>query len=260
MSIRAIIVDDEPPARDLIATLLRRERDVEITGLCANGHEAVTLIRATRPDLVFLDVQMPGLDGFGVLEELRDEPLPLVVFVTAHDRHAVRAFTAHALDYLLKPFEYERLGESVQRARERLRAKDGDQSTRLLALLETLRRSPETPDRLAVRENGRVIFLRISEIDWAEAEGNYVRLHVAGKGHSLRETLGELEARLEARGFLRVSRSAIVNLDRIREWQPLFHGDSVVILHDGSRLTVTRSHRERFEAYVQRLNAAPALK
>jgi len=254
MKIRALIVDDEPPARELIATLLRDEPDVEVVGQCANGRSAVAEIERLSPDLVFLDVQMPGLDGFGVLGEVPADRWPMIVFVTAHDEHAVRAFEVHALDYLLKPFEYDRLGKAVQRARAKIGEHSGaSQQARLLALLEELQSRAQSWDRVAVREAGRITFLKPDEIDWIEADGNYLRLRVGKKSYLLRETMQAAEARLAAKKFLRVSRSVLVNLDRIQEWQPLFHGDSVVILKDGTRLTVSRVYREKLDRLVAEL-------
>src|SRR5207247_9562027 len=181
MKIRALIVDDEPPARELIATLLRAEPDVEVVGECVNGRKAVAAFERLSPDLVFLDVRMPGVDGFGVLAELPVERWPLIVFVTAYDQHAVRAFEIHALDYVLKPFEYDRLRQAVQRARAQFSQGDGvAQQARLLALLQDLQCRSQTWDRVAVREERCVTFLRPEDIDWIEAEGNYLRLH-AGK-------------------------------------------------------------------------------
>ena len=254
MNIRALIVDDEPPARDLIATLLRDEPDLEVVGQCSNGRDAVAAIERLSPDLVFLDVQMPGLDGFGVLAELQPDRLPLVVFVTAFDQHAIRAFEVHALDYLLKPFEYDRLRQAVRRARTLFAQGSATAcQTRLLTLLEELGATRQSWNRLAVRDAGRIVFLRPDEIDWIEAEGNYVRLHVGKESHLLRETMNSTEARLASKQFLRVSRSSIVNLERVTEWQPLFHGDSVVILRDGTRLTVSRVYRESLDRLVAQL-------
>jgi two-component system LytT family response regulator len=254
MRIRALIVDDEPPARELIATLLRNEPDVEVVGQCANGRSAVADINRLAPDLVFLDVSMPGLDAFGVLGELPAERWPMIVFVTAYDKHAVQAFQVHAIDYLLKPFEYSRLGEAVQRARAKLGERNGaSERVRLLALLEQLQSSAPSWDRVAVREAGRVTFLKHDEIDWIEADGNYLQLHVGKRSYLLRETMHAAETRLAARKFLRVSRSTLVNLERIQEWQPLFHGDSVLILKDGTRLTVSRVYREKLDRLVAEL-------
>ena len=254
MTIRALIVDDEAPARDLIATLLRNEPDLEVVGECNNGRDAIAAIQRLSPDLVFLDVQMPGLDGFGVLAELQTERLPLVVFVTAFDRHAIRAFEVHALDYLLKPFEYDRLRQAVRHARTQLaQGPDAADQTRLISLLEELHNRGQSWNRLAIRDAGRIVFLQPDQIDWIEAEGNYVRLHIGKESHLLRETMTAIEARLASRKFLRVSRSTIVNLERVVEWQPLFHGDSVVILRDGTRLTVSRVYRESFERLLAQL-------
>ena len=254
MKLRALIVDDEPPARELIATLLRDEPDVEVVGECANGRSAVAAIERLSPDLVFLDVQMPGLDGFGVLAALPMERWPLIVFVTAYDKHAVRAFEVHALDYLLKPFEYDRLRHAVQRARTELRqANESLQQTRLLALLEDIQQRSENWDRLAVRDSRRITFLKPEEIDWIETEGNYLRLHVGRKSHLLRQTMNTAETRLAQKKFLRISRSTLVNLERVKEWQPLFHGDSLLTLADGTRLTVTRVYREDLDRLMARL-------
>jgi two-component system LytT family response regulator len=254
MNIRALIVDDEPPARALIATLLRQESDVEVVGECENGRSAVAAIARLAPDLVFLDVQMPGLDGFDVLAELPVNRWPMIVFVTAYDQHAVRAFEIHALDYLLKPFEYDRLRRSVQRARAELeKAGEAAHQPRLVALLEDLMDRSQNWDRLAVRDARRVTFFKPEEIDWIEAEGNYLRLHAGKKSHLLRQTMQTAEARLASKKFLRISRSTLVNLERVREWQPLFHGDSLVTLEDGTRLTVTRMYREGLDRVMARL-------
>jgi len=251
--IRTLIVDDEPPARDLIATLLRDEPDAEILGECADGHQAVAAIQQLAPDLVFLDVQMPGLDGFGVLSELKSERLPLIVFVTAYNQHAVRAFEAHALDYILKPFEYDRFREAFRRARAQLRLQStAANQERLIALIADFH-SQGGWDRIALREQGCVTFLKPEEIDWVESEGNYARLHIKNKSYLLRETMTSLEERLAARKFLRISRSALVNLERVKEWRPLFHGDSVLVLEDGMKLSVSRVFREGLDQAVARL-------
>jgi two-component system, LytTR family, response regulator len=254
MTIRALIVDDEPPARDLISTLLRDEPDLEVVGQCANGRDAVAAIKRHSPDLVFLDVQMPGMDGFAVLAELTADRLPLVIFVTAFDQHAIRAFEVHALDYLLKPFEYDRLRQAVRHARTQLAQGPATAGqTRLISLLEELHNRGQSWNRLAIRDAGRILFLQPDEIDWIEAEGNYVRLHVGKESHLLRETMNATEERLASKNFLRVNRSTIVNLERVTEWQPLFHGDSVVILRDGTRLTVSRGYRQSLDRLVAQL-------
>lgn len=244
--IRTLIVDDEPLARERVRLLLEEEPDLEIVGECGDGHEALQTIRKTSPDLVFLDIQMPELDGFGLLAQLDPARLPAIIFVTAFDQFALRAFEVHALDYLLKPFDSERLQAAVQRARQWIqRSKGGELDPRLSALLTDLKGASKVPNRLAVKSGGRVLLLKTEDIDWVEAADNYVNLHVGRESHLLRETMNALESRLAPERFLRISRSTLVNLDRIKELQPMFHGEYTVILHDGTRLTLSRSHREK---------------
>ncbi|HET6204972.1 MAG TPA: response regulator [Planctomycetota bacterium] len=249
--LRVLLVDDEPLARERLGTLLREEPDVEIVGECAGGREAIEAIRRERPDLVFLDVQMPEVDGFGVLEGLGGETAPAVIFVTAYEEHALRAFEVHALDYLLKPFDRRRFREALERARARVenRGTEGFDG-RLRALLECL--PPRPLERFPVKAGGRIVFVRAEEIDFVEANGNYVRLRVGGKGHLLRETMASLEGRLDPARFVRIHRSTIVNLDRVRELEPLFHGDYAVRLRDGTRLTMSRGYRARLERALGR--------
>jgi two-component system, LytTR family, response regulator len=242
MTIRTCIVDDEPLARDRIRALLAQEPDIDVIAECADGGEAIRVIKHERPDLVFLDVQMPVVDGFGVLQSLDADAPPAVVFVTAYDQYALQAFDVHALDYLLKPFNGRRFKRAVQRARLEL-SKDGHApavNERLLSLLETLRQDRKPQERLVLKTSGRVTFLKVDEIDWIEAEGNYVRLHVGAISHLLRETMKGIEARLDPERFIRIHRSTIVNTDRIKELQPLFHGEYAVTLQDGTRLTASR--------------------
>jgi two-component system LytT family response regulator len=241
MTIRACIVDDEPLARERIRSLLSAEPDVEVVAECADGGAAVDTIRSTRPDLVFLDVQMPVLDGFGVLQTLDADVPPAVVFVTAYDQYALQAFDVHALDYLLKPFNGRRFRKALQRVRAELTRDNGPGvNERLLSLLEGLRQDKRAPERIVLKSAGRVSFLKIDEIDWVEAEGNYVRLHVGAHSHLLRETMKGIETRLDGERFIRIHRSTIVNTDRIKELHPLFHGEFAVILCDGTRLTASR--------------------
>jgi two-component system LytT family response regulator len=251
--IRTLIVDDEPLARERVRLLLEREPDLEIVGECGDGHEALATIRSTSPDLVFLDIQMPELDGFGMLAELDPARLPAIIFVTAFDQFALRAFEVHALDYLLKPFDSERLQAAVQRARQWIqRQRSGELDPRLAALLNDLKVTPKVPGRLAVKSGGRVLLVRTEDIDWVEAADNYVNLHVGKESHLLRETMNALEDRLPSERFLRISRSTMVNLDRIRELQPMFHGEYAVILQDGTRLTLSRGHREKLSRLLGR--------
>jgi two-component system, LytTR family, response regulator len=251
--VRTLIVDDEPLARERIRHLLEGEADIEVLGECEDGVTALAAIRDQDPDLVFLDVQMPELDGFEVLAQLDPARLPAIIFVTAHDQFALRAFEVHALDYLLKPFDLERFQGALTRARQWLdRRKQETVDTRLAALLTELR-NPATgklQDRIAVKAAGRVILVKTEEIDWVEAADNYVNLHVGSAAHLLRETMNSFEQRLPPDRFLRISRSTIVNLDRVRELQPLFHGEYAVILADGTRLSLSRGYRDRLSVLL----------
>jgi two-component system LytT family response regulator len=249
--IRVLIVDDESLARDRTRQLLGEEPDVEIVGECASGPEAVAAIERTGPDLVLLDVQMPGMDGFAVLARVSPGRLPAVIFVTAHDEHALEAFQVHALDYLLKPFDGERLRGSLERARERIRSTPPQAfQRRILAMLADLKpRGRRRPvDRIVLRSGGRLSFLKSDEVDWIEGEGNYLRVHAGKKSYLLRETLSDIEARLDPARFVRIHKSTIVNTERIREIQPLFNGAHSVLLQDGTRLTWSRGYREQLRA------------
>jgi two-component system, LytTR family, response regulator len=247
-TIPAVIVDDEPLGRTLIRELLRGDPEIEVIGECASGGEAIRCIADLHPDLVFLDVQMPEIDGFEVLAALDLARLPLTVFVTAYDQYAVRAFEVHAVDYLLKPFDRERFHRSLQRAKAQLRLeRRSDVSERILALLEEQKVKSKYLERVVIRANGRVFFLKTSEIDWIEAAGNYVSLHVKKESYLLRETIGGMEAQLDPSAFPRIHRSQIVNLDRIRELHPWSHGEYHVILYDGSQLTLSRTYRDRLQ-------------
>jgi two-component system LytT family response regulator len=243
---RVLIVDDEPLACERLRTLLDGERDVAIVGECHDGSAAVAAVQDLAPDLVFLDVQMPEMDGFAVLESLREPPV--VIFVTAFDRFAIRAFEVCALDYLLKPFDRERFGKALGRARaEYERRSASDLGARMQSLLAELRGRKGHLDRIVVRAGGRVLFLRVEELDWIEAAGNYVRLHSGAEEYLYRETLSRMEAALDPSRFARIHRSAIVNVERIKELHPLFRGDYTVVLRDGRELTLSKSYRERLK-------------
>lgn len=249
--IRTVIVDDEELARDRIQTLLELQPDVEIVGVCVDGPSAVETIERVQPDLVFLDVQMPGMDGFEVLENLEAERLPAVVFVTAHDGHALRAFEIHALDFLLKPFDQTRFEKALERARSQLtRVNNAALDPRLVSLLEELREERKYSERLIVKSSGRVFFVRTEEIDWVEASGNYVKIHTKSDAHLLRESMKNMEAKLDPKTFVRIHRSAIVNIDRIKELEPWFHGEYIVIMRDGTRLTASRVFSDRLSALI----------
>ncbi len=249
--LRAVIVDDEMLARQIIREMLEHDPEVEIVAECVNGREAVEAIQTHQPDLLFLDIQMPEVAGFEVLEALKGEQLPIVVFVTAYDQYAVRAFDVHALDYLLKPFDRERFEMAVSRAKAQMRReRNGELDRRIVALLEALKAEAKYVERLVIKNGGRVFFLETGEINWVEAEGNYVRLHTDKKAHLLRETISSLEEQLDPKKFLRVHRSTIVRIDSIRELQPWFHGEYHIILHNGTKLTLSRNYREQLQSVL----------
>jgi two-component system LytT family response regulator len=248
---RVVLVDDEPLARSKLRRLLAGEEGVEIVGEAASAAEAREVLLTERPDLIFLDIQMPEEDGFTLLESLPPNATPAVIFVTAFDEHALRAFEVHALDYLLKPFDRERLRLSLERAREALdRSAAGPFDEQLRMMLQELRGEQPYLNRFVIRSVGRIVFVNAPDVDWIEAAGNYVRLHIGKESHLLRETMSSLETRLDPRVFARIHRSTIVNIERIRELHHIFHGDYSVLLRDGTRLTLSRGYREQFERLV----------
>jgi two-component system LytT family response regulator len=264
--IRAVVIDDEPLARTGLIRLLQEEPDITIVGEGRNGQEALELIRSFRPDLIFLDIQMPEMDGFEVVDSLEHENRPVIIFVTAYDEYAIRAFEIHALDYLLKPYSAERFKRAVEHARQQLDTRNGDvQLGEMLAYVQKGQRMLEhlvegLPgiadqrylERLVIKSTGRIQFLRVEDVDWIEADADYVRLHAHGKQHLVRAKIGELEQRLDPRLFLRIHRSTIVQLDRVKELRPLFHGDFLVVLHDNTELTLSRSYRGRLSQFLDR--------
>ena len=269
--IRALIVDDEPAARAGIRQLLAGDAEVLVAGECTNGREAVAAIQEAPPDLLFLDVQMPELDGFGVLREVGTDGVPSVVFVTAYDQYALRAFEVHALDYLLKPFSDDRFRESLERAKAQVRhGRMGQLSKKLAALLDTYGATPlpvsaadtSTPaappqsraylERLVVKSGGKVTLLRVGEIEWIDADGDYARIHVGKVWHLLRETMKRLELQLDPARFVRIHRSTIVNLEKVKELQPFFRGEYVAVLHSGVTLKLSRGYRANLEARLGR--------
>lgn len=248
MTLRVMIVDDEPLARQTIHLLLAKDSDVEIVGECS-GVDAPAMILREKPDILFLDVQMPEVGGFDVLDRVGADAVPVVVFVTAYDQYALRAFEMHALDYLLKPFDDRRFAESLKRAKEQRRR--GAIDERLTQLLATREQGPYVK-RFLVRVREKVLLIRAEDVDWIEAADYYASLHVAGKSHLLRETMADLESQLDPDKFVRVHRSAIVNVDRVREIHPMFRGDCTLILHDGTQLRLSRGRREAFEKTLTR--------
>ena len=252
--IKTIIVDDEPLARDRLRSLISGHLDVDVVAECSNGRDAVRAINTEKPDLVFLDIQMPEMDGFAVLESINDQDLPVIVFVTAYDAYAIKAFEVHAIDYLLKPFDRERFEVSLDRARTMIRqGRFGDINRQLMSLLEAAKpvHQQSSVERLVLKSGGRVFFLRVEELDWIEAAGNYVRLHAGKETHVMRESMNSLEQRLDPNRFIRIHRSTMINIERVKELRPLFHGDYEVTLHDGARVTLSRSYRDRLSHYLK---------
>jgi two-component system, LytTR family, response regulator len=249
--IRTLIADDEPLARQRVRHLLADEPDILVTGECRDGGEALDALRETGPDLLFLDVQMPVKDGFEVLAELGPGRMPVVVFVTAYDQYALKAFDVHALDYLLKPFDEERFKGALGRARRAIEQRAGvTLEKKILSLLGDREDERGRLRRFVVRESGRIFFIHANDVDCIEASRNYATLYTGTKSHMIRETMAELEKRLDPRRFVRVHRSWIVNVERIREIQPWFSGAFVMIMQGGKRLTSSRSFKENVEAII----------
>lgn len=250
--VRVAIADDEPLARERIASMLESRDNYEIVAQCKDGAETVAAIRKERLDLVFLDVRMPELDGFQVLEAVGSGPTPAIIFVTAFEDYALRAFEVSALDYLLKPFDRARFDKTLARFEEQFQRGRLGMSEELRQFLTTLGASANGyVSRFPVKSAGDIYFVRPEEIDWIDAAGNYAALHVAGKKHLIRETMKSVESKLDPRKFVRVHRSAIINLDRLRKLQPYFHGEYVVTLQDGTTLTSSRGYSDRLRALLE---------
>ncbi|MBM3783669.1 MAG: response regulator transcription factor [Acidobacteria bacterium] len=243
-TIRTVIIDDERLARQRIRRMLTHAPDFEVMAEFENSRQGLEFLEDNDTELLFLDVQMPGLDGFALLESLAPEKIPMVIFVTAYDEYALRAFEYHAFDYLLKPFDQARFDKALERARKQLTSRENN-NEKLMNLLNEIRQRNQEPARFAIKTPGRVFFVRQEDIDWIEAADNYVNLHVATDTHLIRETMNSLESRLDSRKFLRIHRSTIVNADRIKELRPWFHGEYVVLLKDGTELTLSRTYREK---------------
>jgi len=246
--LRVLVVDDEPLVREGIRVWLEREVDLRLLGEARNGKEAVERIRELRPDLVLLDVHMPGMDGLAVVAALAPEERPAFVFVTAHSEYAIRAFDMHAVDYLLKPFDAERLATALRRARARMAAGKVD---RLEELLGTLRPAPAYPERLLLKHEGTVVVVPANDIDWVEAADNYVNVHARTGRYMVREPLKQIEAKLDPARFARAHRSAIVNLSRVKSLNPLTAGEYIVTLTTGTRLTLSRGCRDQFKSRLE---------
>jgi two-component system LytT family response regulator len=267
--IRAIIVDDEPLAQRGIRARLERAGGYTVVAECASGREAIAAIREHAPAVVFLDVQMPGIDGFGVIDEIGADQMPVVIFVTAYDDHALRAFESHAFDYLLKPIDDDRFASTIDRVRRRVTEREESEvARRLAALMHEIRPALETAEqggarsapasnhapsgpanRIVVRERDRVLLVDVADIDWVGADGDYVRIHTGGKSHLIRDTMAAMEQRLDRATFVRIHRSTIVNTTRIRELRPYSSREYAVILNDGTRLRLSRRYRERVRGH-----------
>ena len=252
--VKVLVADDEPLARRRSARLLRERDDVEILAQCSGGGEAIAAIRENRPDLVLLDIQMPDVDGFGVVAEVGLENMPHVIFVTAYDQHAIKAFEINAVDYIVKPYTSERFHEAVDRAIARMAAKTTETSTdeaRLVSVLQRVfadeEKTERGSDRILVRDRDRIRLVRANDVDWVESEANYVRLHVGTASYLIRGNLGKLEEKLSAFGFVRVHRRFLVNFDRVTEVQPWFGGDAIIILSSNTKVRLSRTFRETFE-------------
>ena len=269
LAMGALIIDDETLAREALSVMLNDDPEMEVIAECRNGREAVTAVRELSPDLVFLDIQMPEMDGFQVVEEVGAMRMPVTVFVTAYDKYALRAFEAHALDYLLKPFDHDRFNTALHRAKSFVRQqKLGEISDSLFALLEDMKlkageppsiaddRKPERAahkepiDRVVIKSGGRIYFLKIEEIDWVEGAGDYLSLHTGSQTHLIRETMGNFHAKLDSQKFLRIHRSTIVNIERIKDIEPHPKGDYVITLTSGIRLKASRGYRRELQALL----------
>ena len=250
---KLVVVDDEPVARRRVLRLLKAERDVQVVAQCADGDAALQAITALGPDVVLLDVQMPVIDGFGVVQALRAENPPLVIFATAYDHYALKAFEVHALDYLLKPITHGRLSEAIERCRRRLQEQaPREVERRIDSLISALALERKFLSRVPVRVGSRVVVLELAEVDWIGSADNYVTLHAGPREYLLRDTMARLERELDPEQFVRIHRSAIVRIDRVRELLPELHGDFTVVLKDGTNLTLSRTFRENLENLLRR--------
>ena len=252
---KILIVDDEPLARERIREMLKNESEIDSLSEAANGGEAVKNIKKQKPDIIFLDIQMPDMDGFQVLENLDAETLrqiPAIIFVTAYDQHALRAFEFHALDYLLKPFDRERFAETLERAKANVKSRNEEPDERILNLLEQLNSAQEHPEWLTIKKDERIMLLKIEDVSWIEAQGNYVLLKFKEKSEMMRETMDNMEAQLNPRMFIRIHRSTIVNINQIRELQVWSRGEYRVVMHGGKAFPLSRNYRNRLENFLKK--------
>lgn len=247
--IRALIIDDEILAREKIRTLISKDKDFEIAGECKDAFDGLNKIKNLKPDLIFLDIQMPGMDGFEMLKSLKAKLKPVIIFTTAYDKYALKAFDYYALDYLLKPFDKERFQKSIDKAKVHLKNNSDDDTIKVLNLLEDIKLSKGLPEgkkylqRMIIKSSGRIFFLKTEEINWIEASGNYLRIHVKDESHLIRETMNAIEKKLNPEIFVRIHRSVIVNIDCIKEIEPWFNGECVVYLKNGVKLNSSKSYK-----------------
>ncbi|HEV8370726.1 MAG TPA: LytTR family DNA-binding domain-containing protein [Pyrinomonadaceae bacterium] len=251
MAIRVLIVDDEPLARERIREMLKDYRDLQIVGEARNGREAVDAITTHAPDLVFLDVQMPDMDGFNVLQNLSVKRMPVIIFVTAYDQHAMRAFDVHAVDYLTKPFDRERFAEALAHAKIFMRGTKQPDTSRIMNMLQELKAGPRYLERFAIKNGEKILFVRTEDVDAIEAQGNYVRLNLGSSSHLLRETLNNVEAQIDPRMFVRIHRRTIVNMNRVKELQTWARGEYRVVLLTGACYSLSRSYRQHFDDFIK---------
>jgi len=251
MAIRVLIVDDEPLARERIREMLKDDREMEIVGEARNGIEAVASITSLAPDLVFLDVQMPDMDGFDVLQKINVKRMPVIIFVTAYDQHAIRAFAVHAVDYLMKPFDRKRFAEPLDQAKIFMRGTNEPDTSRIMNILQELKAGPRYLERFAIKDGEKVFFVRTEDVDAIEAQGNYVRLNLGNSSHLLRETLNNVEAQIDPRMFVRIHRRTIVNMNRVKELQTWARGEYRVVLQTGACYSLSRSYRQHFDNFIR---------
>jgi len=249
--IRVLIVDDEPLARERVHHFLKQEPNITIIGESGNGIEAVAAIREKKPDLIFLDIQMPGMDGFEVLQHIESEHMPHIIFITAYDQYAIRAFEVHALDYLLKPFDQSRFKRALHLAGEYIQLqKNGDFKYRIKELIQEIGSEKKFPERFIIKSEGRIYFIRTDEVNWIESAANYVSLHVGREVHLMRGTMSAMEEKLDPDKFIRVNRAAIINIEFIREIQPFFNGEYIINLKDDTQITLSRKYREKLKNFI----------
>lgn len=248
--IRTVVVDDEPLACKRLEKLLKEDEEIELISLCANGEEAIKQIKEEQPDLVFLDIQMPEINGFDVLQNIDQDEAPLIIFVTAYDEYALKAFEVHALDYLMKPFKKERFFDSLNRAKKTLKQDSrAGMNSKIDNLLEYLEPAQGALSRILVKSSGRYFFLKTTDIDWIESAGNYVRIHSGGNNYLIRETMINMEKKLDSDTFFRIHRSTIINVNKVKELEQWFHGDYQVIMYNEEKLTMSRNYKELLEKF-----------